>query len=563
MKNVAAAFRPPGWRIGEGKKENGNLKVAATLFLLGFVIYSSCGASIIQNTRIQRVGRDIEISWAYNPLQAADQVDVWVLAGKKIEFDKTPSRYLKVNTVKGTSYKDIYLKTGDSQNCYYRIVPRATAQKNIFDPEINDRTVAKFDLELKKGLNLVTIPLLPQGRSRLEDLIGEQLGNGGSVIYFDNRGKDFRRAVYLNGVLKYDKLFTISAGNGFFVKTQNNSAVTFVGEATDEVKYTIYEGNNLLGNSTPQTKEITKDLFMPAYADTAASPQDALYSFNPSSKGILVEDSFVFNREFLLTPGCGFWYQRKNAGLNIYPSVLSSYPSGTTFQILPENAIQAKKGSVIQFIASNAPPNDRGDHLSDGKLIFSGVVGGGIPLSTEAYGTFNYFIDNCTGEVYVRVWNSNDISGSVRGKRYATLGPFNAPSAPSAPAVFNLPSFHIKNLCAAPDSISVKVEKIFMKSHDNKMEVALTVVPVPSKESVIEPASNPKKFRFKFKRAESESWECEYMSDGPLTIVGDDFFRPGGLYEVVGTASNYFGTSRWEESRIISFKIPKWLSIIE
>ena len=531
--------------------------------LILLLTISASHASIIQNTKIQRAGRDIEITWEYNPLHVMDQVDIWVLSGKKIEFDKTPSRYTKVNSVKGNSYKDVFIKTGDNQNCYYRIVPRATAQKNIFDPEINDRTVAKFDLELKKGLNLVTIPLLPQGRSLLEDLVGEQLSNEDQVIYFDNRIKDFRRAVYSSGIFKYDKLFSISAGDGFFVKTQKNIAVTFVGEATDEVKYIIYEGNNLLGNSTPQTKEITRDLFMPAIAGTAASYQDALYSFNPSSKAILVEDSFIFNREFLLTPGCGFWYQRKKAGLNIYPSVLSSYPAGATFQILPENAIQAEIGSVVQFITSNDPPNDEGNHLSKGRLLFSGVVGGGVPLSTKAYGTFNYFINNCTGEVYVRVWNSNDISGSVRGKRYATLGPFTAPYAPSAPAVFNLPFFYIINLCAAPDPIDVRVEKIFMKSQGNKMKVALTVVPVLSKESVIEPASNPKKFRFKFKRKESESWESEYISDGPLTIVGDDFFKPGRWYEVIGAAENYFGASDWDDNRVLSFKIPKWLSIIE
>ena len=527
------------------------------LTILFLLFASSCSnASIIQNTKIQRLDSDIELSWEYNPGYPVDQVDIWVLSGTKIEFDKNPARYVKLNSVKRGSYRDTLTRTGNNQNCYYRIVPRNTPQKKIFDPELNNITVAKFDLELKKGLNLIALPILPQGLSRLEDVIGDQLKNDqAEVVYFDNREKDYRKAEYINRGFRYSKPFSLKAGCGFFINTRKRNIITFVGEVTEEVKYTIYDGNNLLGNSIPQTKEINKRLF-----DQVIPGSDAIYGCTPASKAVFKEDEFVFNKEFLLTPGCGFWYQRRVPARDTYLPAISSEPAGATFRISSDNAISADEGSIVQFLTSSAPPNDKGNHVSEGRQLFKGKIGGGIPMPTGSYGTFNYFLSNCTGEVYVRVWDTDDISGSVRGKRYATLGPFYAPFSPSAPAVFDLPFFYLKNVCAAPSSIGVKVDKIYLKAgKTGKMGIAINLSPVLGRDNAVEPI----KFYYKLKNVDSPSWDREYSSSGPLSIIGDNYFIPGEWYEIIASASNYFGYGPWAEDKMLTFEIPKWTSILQ
>lgn len=538
--------------------ENNRFYLFSILIFIIFIVNFSAEASIIQSTKIQRVGKDIELSWDYDPKFPIDRVDIWLLSGEKIEFDKNPKRYSKVNTVKGNYYKDIFTRVGDNQNCYYRIVPAGSAQSDIFNQDLNDRTVAKFDIKLKKGLNLLALPLLPQIGLRVEDLLGGQLNLGDQVVYFDNKEKDFRRAIFIRDLWEYSRPFNIMPGQGFFIQVKNETVVTFVGEIIEEVKAVIYDGNNLIGNSSAQTKEINKSIVDQVLFGTQSNPGDAIYSFNPPAKALCVYDSFVFSNEFLFTPAAGFWYQRRTPGQNVYQLVPES--SGATFSILPPNAIKdgltpLEVGCVVQFITSGAPPNNVGTHLSKGQLMLNGKIGGGNPVPTGTPGTFNYFLGEGSGEIYLRIWNARDISGSVRGKRYFTAGPFLLPNKPSAPAVFELTPASLKYVCAPPAAPDLRVEEFSLKP---KL-LSFTVVPFFIDEPRAEVASNPKKYWYKFRTKGSKDWQKNYLRDGPLTVVGDPFFKPGKEYEVVAAANNYFGTSGWNRRKIASFTIPYWI----
>ena len=496
------------------------------VFLLLITCITTSEAAMIQNAKVQRVGADIELSWEYDPGALIDQADIWMLSGKGIEFDKNPFRYNKVNSVKGTSYRDIQVKTGDGQNCYYRIVPQNTVQKDIFDGNLNDTTLGKYDLNIKKGLNLVALPLVPQNGNSLDDVIGEQLGKNDQIIYFDNKEKDFRRASYTSlGMWQYSKRFSILPGQGFFINAQKNGSITFAGLVTEELRPIIYEGNNLIGNSTPFTKEINRETF-----GGGSNGEDAIYNFNPCLKAVLYGETFTFSKEFLFMAGTGYWYQRSRPAKNHYPIGPWGKPSGLTFKIPAEGA--------AQFITANEPPDDFGDHISDGALIPN----------------FNNFLGDTSGEVYLRIWNTQDISKSVKGKKYETYGPYSPLLSPSAPLVIEIPYVKLDNICLPPSAPGVRVEGLTVAP----ARITFTVVPIYSKDSSIEVASSPKKFRFKFRLLSSKSWDREYISDGPLTISGDTFFKPGMEYELAAQANNYFGPSQYDEKKFYRFRIPAY-----
>ncbi|MFA4967832.1 MAG: hypothetical protein WC624_06425, partial [Candidatus Margulisiibacteriota bacterium] len=207
-----------------------------------------------------------------------------------------------------------------------------------------------------------------------------------------------------------------------------------------------------------------------------------------------------------------------------------SKPSGLSFHMASNGA--------VQFITANEPPNDFGNHVSEGELIPS----------------YNNFLGDCSGEVYVRIWDAKDISKTVKGKKYATYGPYRPLLSPSAPLVVEIPYIKLDYICLPPTTPGVKVEGLIY----GPTRTTFTVVPLYSKAGTIETAGNPKKFRFKFRLLSSKSWDREYLSDGPLTISGDNFFKPGMEYELAAEANNYFGTSGYDERKYYRFRIPAY-----
>ncbi len=547
---------------------NSRLKYLTANLFVGFIFFSMipAQAAIIQNTKIIRVGRDIELSWEYNPSYPVNAVDIWVLSGEKIEFAKNPSRYSRINTVNGNSYKETLFKFGDRQNCYYRIVPEGTAKDQIFDDTLNDRTVAKFDLQLKNGLNLIAMPLLPQSGNHLTDLIGDQLQPGDQIVSFDNKEKSYHTASYIS--TGWDPLtpFSLFSGQGFFVYTNKEGEVlSFLGRVYEDYKPVIFDGVNLIGNSTPQTKEINKDMFGFILSSTQLNPQDAIYSYDPSSKAELIGDSFVFSKDFVLPPGTGYWYYRKNHSTGTYQATIEGEPSGATFQIFPPKKIrdrnnknQIKRGCVVQLLTSPAPPDDSDDHVSEGSLLLTGKVGGGIPIPTGAISSFSYFLGNYSGDVYLRAWDTFDLSGSVKGRSYATLGPFAIPTAPAAPAVFDLSSFYTRYLCVPPSAPDVRVDEVELQVINRRgdTKISFTIVPMINKDIPAEVAPNPKKFLFMVRKKYAKYWDRQYTSNGPLTISNDNYYEPGLSYEIIGAAANYFGISKWDTRKTINFTVP-------
>ncbi|HTY13022.1 MAG TPA: hypothetical protein VMD02_02410 [Candidatus Omnitrophota bacterium] len=523
-------------------------------------------AAIIQNTKIARVGRDIELSWDYNPAYPVESVDIWVLSGENIEFARTASRFSLVNRLAGTSYKETLFKFGDGQNCYYRIVPAGTSKDQIFDDTLNDRTVGKVDLKLKQGFNLIALPLLPQAGNRVTDIFTDQLKEGDQVVYFDNKEKDYRTATYSVKGWDLSRAFSIFAGQGFFVRASSDSQVlTFLGRVYEDYKPVIFDGANLVGNSTPQTKELNKDLFGLTFSGTPLNPQDAIYSYGPANKAELIEDFFAFSHDFVLPPGAGYWYYRKDREAGDFSTTFEAGPSGATFQIFPSNKIkdrlnkkELKRGCVVQFLTSPAPPNDSDNHVSNGDLLLTGKIGGGIPIPTLKPSSFAYFLGNYTGDVYVRVWDTNDISGSVKGRSYATLGPFNIPQAPVAPMIYDIPSFYTRCLCQAPGAPDIRVDEVELDVINRRGDtrVSFTIVPTPNIDVPVEVAPNPKRFIFMVRKKYSKNWERQYASNGRITVSNDNYYQPGLDYEIIGAAASYFGISQWDTRKIVTFSIP-------
>jgi hypothetical protein len=195
--------------------------------------------------------------------------------------------------------------------------------------------------------------------------------------------------------------------------------------------------------------------------------------------------------------------------------------------------------------------------LSSGKLLLEGAVGGGSPAPTGAPGTFNYYLGNVKGDIFVRIWDAKNISGKVDGRNYCTVGPFTMPLSPSAPPVFELPASYTSYVCAPPPPVGIQIDNLSVEAAAGKTKVSLTVSAVLNANSNIELARNPEKFWFRFRSLNSPVWERNYQSSGRLAIKNDSYFKPGFAYEAAAEANNFFGSSGLSDKSSVRFSIPQ------
>ncbi len=212
------------------------------------------------------------------------------------------------------------------------------------------------------------------------------------------------------------------------------------------------------------------------------------------------------------------------------------------------------QGSVIQFITANTPPNDIGNHLSSGSLISSGTVGGGDPVATGTNGTFNYFLAY-NGSAFVRVWDTVNISGSVKGKHYRTVGSYSLPGPPTPPPTHNLDSFATTYLADKPPVPSANATGFVLSWDGTLYKPAFYLKVVEGTNPLVETAPNPVKYNIHVRKVGETTWPKTYDgNNAQIWIEKDDYYVAGQNYQIEVQANNYFGASGY--SSPISFTIP-------
>ncbi len=185
----------------------------------------------------------------------------------------------------------------------YYIVRAEDAHDN---EEGNQDVVGKFDLELKTGYNLVSIPLEPFD-SDLSTVMHQTSSYHpvSEIKRYDAQNGQFQTQVFL--VLTWNLMSTfqeLDAGGGYFFKTDADTNFTIVGMPKDSLQIEMKEGMNLIGLISDDDKAISdvitqtpEDLDVTEIGKRGAGGKYILATYYPDG----------WHNAFMLEPGVGYW----------------------------------------------------------------------------------------------------------------------------------------------------------------------------------------------------------------------------------------------------------------
>ena len=211
----------------------------------------------------------VRLSWAYREGSGVTQVDIWKLAGANISFsteDASPLVWIKLNDagVAGTTYDDNAERKQDGRNAYYRIVPVGTSRAQLFGNSAsgipnNARTVAKVDVGIGVGYNLITYPLNADTNAdtsvyTVGSFFDNQLREGDQVHFWNQGAQRYAIATKVGASLNLEHAFSL--GEGFFVYCgsaglTNLSLLGVVGSFVAGTEKLLGSNYNLLGYPYP------------------------------------------------------------------------------------------------------------------------------------------------------------------------------------------------------------------------------------------------------------------------------------------------------------------------
>lgn len=249
---------------------------------------------LIYDTKIERVGADIKLSWKCDPSLVNQRANIWRLTDSQKEYSTSEDWLLvEKNVANNNPWTDPFVKAENGENAYYRVIPSGAAfapeneagngpfashDQKIFDPKNNARTVGKFDVEIfppAEGAafryNFISSPLV-QYDENLDSVFGKQLPSSSrqakATEIWGWTGTSFGDQAYLsqNGWVKINTNndapnFKNEYGVGYIIKTKSGQEqvfLTLVGMVNTDFAYNGKIGvrSNMytsLGDPIPKT----------------------------------------------------------------------------------------------------------------------------------------------------------------------------------------------------------------------------------------------------------------------------------------------------------------------
>lgn len=312
---------------------------------------------LIHNTMIERVadaaGADIRVK--FRSQSSVANANIFRLSGANAEFSTSGAWVLIAQNVAitnpGSDTDTVWLESslsqnkitvGDGINAYYRVVPSTVLNTaDLFGSSnnvpYNEKTIGKVDLDLKKGFNCVSVPLVQQFGNDVGHVIGQQLTavpptsptDNVYNYYFSGGNLQSDKASLIDDGhridWKYTTLFQMSTYKGFWVEIVNSpkliSIVGLVPTTNDlQAGLMLYPLYNIIGTPCPLSKPILSSGFTQAFSGTPTDPGDEIlnYYFDANNQLMTRKASFInndwkFTAPFDLKMSNGFWYQRKSS----------------------------------------------------------------------------------------------------------------------------------------------------------------------------------------------------------------------------------------------------------
>ena len=203
----------------------------------------------------------------------------------------------------------------------------------VFTFSIAHAQTTSYDLVLKKGANLVSIPIVP-GDQTIEGLFGEKLDKVTSIKYYDPENKEW---------LSYqpdapdNTLEMIPEGAAFYTEAKEDVTVDIIGTAKNFLDTSLYAGWNLIGVAkeiTPKGFAENNKQFMYDY--------DTVYTFDEKGNfvALAADDKII--------PGKGYWLDNDpdNDGVSSRDEIAHYGSSPKLNDLVVKDGKVTKKGEV-------------------------------------------------------------------------------------------------------------------------------------------------------------------------------------------------------------------------
>ncbi len=168
--------------------------------------------------------------------------------------------------------------------------------------ETNTVVVGKFDLNLKKGFNLVSFPLSPQDTTISKVMHQNSTYSIVSQVKaFDASSQQFIDSSF-NGNT-WNNTIALQQGSGYFFNAGNDAIFTIVGYPSDPIQLQMQEGMNLFGLVSLSQKQLSAVITQtPAslnVSEVGKRNSDGSYSLSSYTN--------AWSDDLNLTPGFGYW----------------------------------------------------------------------------------------------------------------------------------------------------------------------------------------------------------------------------------------------------------------
>jgi hypothetical protein len=302
------------------------------------------------NVVITASGEDVQLMWPH--LAANASYEVWrdVVPYFDPDYPNAETILLDVITPDTRNSNVTYVDTSGLPNMSYFYLIRG---KNGGITSDNSNRVGKFVRSIGPGMNLVSLPLTPD-ITAVQGVIGDQLTGASSELYadriwvWDTDTQDYDYAWLIDGVgPPYDGQWwdgdpwgpsgiTLEPGMGFWVQNRQTFSQTlvFVGSVLEAAEHSVEigEGMQLIGSAYPVEQTLYEATFAEDGAHGASSElyadriwywdeslQDYDYAWlidgvGPPYDGQWWDGDPWGETTITLTPGVGYWYQRRGSG---------------------------------------------------------------------------------------------------------------------------------------------------------------------------------------------------------------------------------------------------------
>ncbi|MBW2976521.1 hypothetical protein KY347_03690 [Candidatus Woesearchaeota archaeon] len=211
-------------------------------------------------------------------------------------------------TTAENSYVD---STAGSVKQRYYVIRAEDAAGN---EESNTYVLGKYDVELKVGYNLIALPLVPLS-SDIDDVMHQSVSYNpvSEVKKFDSSAQGFKTNGWVVAAWNPLAFQEMKYGEGYFLKSKQNTDFTFVGTLPETVNREIKQGMNLFGIASLENKNIGEVI--------AQTPADykVIEIGKRNSDGTYSLATYYasgWSNPFTLETGAGYWL-KSNQDFNL------------------------------------------------------------------------------------------------------------------------------------------------------------------------------------------------------------------------------------------------------